>query len=296
MFALVYGLWRRSQLLTLWLPARKAAVVAGLAAALGYALLAGFAVPAQRTVYMLGVVAIALWLGRFTSATAVLAWALLAVMLLDPWAVLSPGFWLSFGAIAVIMLVSAGRIGKMHWLSGWARIQWAITLGLIPLLLAMFQQISLVSPIANAIAIPLVSLVVVPLTLLATLPLLDFMLLPAHAVLSGCMELMRWMSDVPQAVWSQHAPPVWAVAAGMAGIVWMLLPGRLGLGLTTGFPARWLGIVALLPLFLVLPPKPASGELWLTVLDVGQGLAVVARTENHALLYDTGPGFQRRGG
>ena len=287
-FSLVYGIWRRSGRFTLWLPARKAAAVAGLLAALGYALLAGFAVPAQRTVYMLGVIAIALWLGRFTSATAILSWALLAVTLFDPWAVLSPGFWLSFGAIATIMLVSTGRIGKMHWLADWARIQWAITLGLIPALLAMFQQISLVSPAANAVAVPLVSLVVVPLTLLGTLPLLDFMLVPAHAILSGCMDLMRWMSDLPHAVWSQHAPPMWAVAAGIMGIIWMLLPGSLGL--LSGFPARWLGIVALLPMFLLLPPKPGPGELWLTVLDVGQGLAVVARTENHALLYDTGPG------
>lgn len=293
-FALVYWLWRGSYRLALWLPARKAAGIAGLMAALGYALLAGFAVPAQRTVYMLAAVAIALWLGRFTSATSVLTWALLIVVVLDPWAVLSPGFWLSFGAIAVIMLVSAGRIGKMHWFTGWARVQWAITIGLIPPLLVMFQQVSLVSPIANAIAIPLVSLLVVPLTLLATLPPLDFLLLPAHAVLSGCMEAMRWMSNVPQAVWSQHAPPAWAVAAGMAGIIWMLLPGGgwgWRSGFTTGFPARWLGAVALLPIFLALPPKPASGELWLTVLDVGQGLAIVARTENHALLYDTGPGF-----
>lgn len=290
-FALVYWLWRRSHRLALWLPARKAAVIAGLLAALGYALLAGFAIPAQRTVYMLAVVALALWLGRSASAMSVLMWALLAVVVLDPWAVLSPGFWLSFGAVAIIMLVSAGRIGKTHWLTGWARMQWAITLGLIPLLLAMFQQVSLVSPIANAIAIPLVSLVVVPLTLLATLPSSDFMLVPAHAVLRGCMDVMQWMSDVPQAVWSQHAPPTWAVAAGLAGIVWMLLPGRIGLGFTAGFPARWLGAVALLPIFLVLPQKPAAGELWLTVLDVGQGLAIVARTENHALLYDTGPGF-----
>jgi len=287
-FSLVYGIWRRSGRFTLWLPARKAAAVAGLLAALGYALLAGFAVPAQRTVYMLGVIAIALWLGRSTSATATLTWALLAVTLFDPWAVLSPGFWLSFGAIATIMLVSIGRIGRMHWLADWAHIQWAITLGLIPALLAMFQQISLVSPAANAVAVPLVSLVVVPLTLLGTLPLLDFMLVPAHAVLSSCMDLMRWMSDLPHAVWSQHAPPMWTVAAGIMGIIWMLLPGSLGL--LSGFPARWLGIVALLPMFLLLPPKPGPGELWLTVLDVGQGLAVVARTENHALLYDTGPG------
>ncbi|PTR15194.1 competence protein ComEC [Nitrosospira sp. Nsp2] len=290
-FSLFYGLWRRSYRLTLRIPARKAAAVAGLAAALGYALLAGFAVPAQRTVYMLAAIAIALWLGRSISMGAVLAWALLAVVMIDPWSVLSPGFWLSFGAIAVILLVSAGRIGRTHWLSGWTRVQWAITLGLIPLLLAMFQQVSLVSPLANAIAIPLVSLVVVPFTLLATLPPLDFMVLPAHWVLSGCMQLMQWMSDVPQAIWSQHAPPAWAVAAGMAGICWMLLPGRLGLGLPSGFPARWLGGVALLPIFLTPPQNPSPGELWVTVLDVGQGLAVVARTQNHALLYDTGPGF-----
>ncbi|SEK31096.1 DNA internalization-related competence protein ComEC/Rec2 [Nitrosovibrio tenuis] len=288
MFALVYWAWRRNGRLTLWLPARKAAAVAGLLAALGYALLAGFAVPAQRTVYMLAVVATALWWRRFTSATMILTWALLAVTLFDPWAVLSPGFWLSFGAIATIMLVSVGRIGRMHWITEWARIQWAITLGLIPALLAMFQQVSLVSPIANAIAVPLVSLVVVPLTLLATLPLLDFMLLPAHAILSGCMDLMQWMSDLPHAVWNQHAPPMWAVAAGLGGIIWMLLPGSLGF--VRGFPARWLGMVALLPMFLSLPPKPGPGDLWLSVLDVGQGLAVVARTENHTLLYDAGPG------
>jgi competence protein ComEC len=102
------------------------------------------------------------------------------------------------------------------------------------------------------------------------------------------MDLMQWMSDLPHAVWSQHTPPQWTVIAGIAGIIWMLLPGSLGL--LSGFPARWLGIVALLPMFLLSPPRPGSGELWLSVLDVGQGLAVVARTENHTLLYDTGPG------
>lgn len=293
LFTLMYASWRRSRRLVMWLPARKAAVLAGLAAALGYALLAGFAIPAQRTVYMLAAVALALWRGHFTSATAVLAWALLTVVLLDPWAVLAPGFWLSFGAIGLILLISTGRIGKTSWLTEWIRVQWAITLGLIPLLLAMFQQVSLVSPLANAIAIPLVSLVVVPLTLLGAFPVLEFLLLPAHAVLSGCMQILDGLGDMPQAVWIQHSPPTWAVAAGLAGVVWMLLPGPFGwgLGLTAGFPSRWLGIIALLPIFFVLPGRPARGELWLTVLDVGQGLAIVARTQNHTLLYDTGPGF-----
>ncbi|WP_297325721.1 DNA internalization-related competence protein ComEC/Rec2 [Nitrosomonas sp.] len=290
-FALVFRLWRCNSYLVLRLPARRAAVIAGLMAAFGYAMLSGFAIPAQRSLYMLAVVAIALWRGQFTSPMTVLTWALLWVVLLDPWATIAPGFWLSFGAITVIMLVTVGRIGKIHWLRGWLRIQWAITLGLIPLLLGLFQQVSLVSPIANAIAIPLVSFVVVPLVLLATIPLFDFLLPLAHEALGVGMALLQWLSHLPDAIWEQHAPPMWTILAAILGIVWMLLPGSLGLGFFAGFPARWLGVLALLPMFLLQPPKPEAGELWLTVLDVGQGLAVVARTEHHALLFDTGPSF-----
>lgn len=290
-FAIVYWLWRWIPHLALRLPARRVAAIAGLTIALGYTFLSGFAIPAQRAFCMLAVVAIAIWQGRPISATMVLAWALLLVVILDPWATLSPGFWLSFGAIAIIMLITVGRIGQMHWLTGWVRVQWAITLGLIPLLLAMFQQISLVSPVANAVAIPLVSFAVVPLTLLATVPLFDFLLPLAHAILGVGMMILQWLNDAPQIVWQQHAPPAWTMAVALAGIIWTLLPGGLLLGFFAGFPARWLGLVAMLPMFLILPPRPAAGELWLTVLDVGQGLAIVARTEHHTLLYDTGPRF-----
>jgi len=291
-FAWVFWLWRWNTYLALRLPARRAAVLAGLMVAFSYAVLSGFAIPAQRAFCMLAVVAIALWRGHHTSASMVLTWALFWVVLLDPWAIIAPGFWLSFGAIAIIMLVTVGRIGKTHWLKDWLRIQWAITLGLIPLLLALFQQVSLVSPIANAIAIPLVSLVVVPLTLLATIiPLLDFMLPLAHDVLSIVMMLLQFLSNTSNAVWQQHAPPMWTIVVAIVGILWLLLPGSLGFGFFAGFPARWLGVIALLPMFLVQPAQPKAGELWLTVLDVGQGLAVVARTKHHALLFDTGPGF-----
>lgn len=290
-FVVVYWLWRWNTYLTLRLPARHIAAMAGLIVALGYAVLSGFAIPAQRAFYMLAVVAIVLWIGRQTSVTTVLAWALFGVILLDPWAILAPGFWLSFGAIAVIMLLTAGRIGKIHWLSSWLRIQWAITLGLIPLLLALFQQVSLISPVANAIAIPLISLIVVPLTLLATIPVFDFMLPFIHDVLSVIMVILQSLSNLSHTVWQQHSPPMWAISVAVIGIVWMLLPGSLGVGFFSGFPARWLGVIAVLPVFLVKPPQPKTGELWLTVLDVGQGLAVVARTEHHALLFDTGPEF-----
>lgn len=282
-FALVSGLWRRSPALVLRLPARKAAVVAGALAALGYALLAGYSVPTQRTLYMLSVVALSLWLGRASSASTVLALALLAVILPDPWAVFAPGFWLSFGAVAVILYVGAGRLKRPHWLGEWARVQWAVTLGLVPALLLMFQQVSVVSPLANAFAIPVISLGVVPLTLAGAVLPLDLPLLLAHQVMAWCMAALEWLSRLPDAVWQQHAPPLWTVLAAALGILWLLLP--------RGFPARWLGAAGLAPMFLVLPPQPGMGELRLAILDVGQGLAVVAQTRSHALLYDAGPRY-----
>lgn len=290
-YMLVFAVWRHCLDWALFLPAHRVAIIAGLMAAFGYTVLSGFAVPAQRSLYMLSVVALALWNGRMISATWVLTWALLVVVVLDPWAMIAPGFWLSFGAVALIMLTTVGRLAKSHWLSGWVRIQWAITLGLIPLTLALFQQVSMASPIANAIAIPLISLVVVPLVLLATLPWFEFLLPIAHAVINPGMDFLNWLNESPAAVWQQHAPPLWTIITAIGGVIWILLPGSLGMGFFAGFPARWLGFVALLPMFLIQPLKPDTGELWLTVLDVGQGLAVVARTRHHTLLFDTGPRF-----
>lgn len=282
-FALVGGLWRRSPRLTLALPAAKAATLAGLGAALLYALLAGFAVPAQRTVYMLAVVAFALWLGVIESASFVLCAALLAVVLIDPWAVLAPGFWLSFGAVAVILYVATGRIGRGHWLATWGRVQIAVTLALIPPLLALFQQVSIVSPLANAAAIPVVSLVVAPLALIGVAVPFDLILQCAHLVMSGCMTLLEWLSTLPEAVWQQHAPPAWTVVVGVAALGLLLAP--------RGVPARWLGVAGLVPLFAVAPGAPQAGDVELVVLDVGQGVSALVRTERHALLYDAGPRF-----
>ncbi len=287
-FAAVYWLWRRSTRLTLRLPARKAAALAALLAALGYALLSGFAVPAQRTVYMVGAVGAALWLNRNFSLGQIVSIALLGVLIPDPWAVMSAGFWLSFGAVVLILYVTAHRIGSNHWLAEYASVQWAMAIGLTPLLLGLFQQASLVSPLANAIAIPLVSLVVVPLALLgaALPPSFSYGETPlwlAHIVMDGVMHFLEWLNALPQAVWTQHAPPAWSIAVAMLGALWILLP--------RGFPARWLGFLLLLPMFLNTPEPPAQGALRLIVFDVGQGLSVAAQTRQHALLYDTGPDF-----
>lgn len=275
-------LWRQSAWLMLRLPAQGAATLAGLCAAFAYCLLAGFAVPAQRTLYMLAVVAVALWSRRNPAPRDVLALALLVVVLIDPWAVAAPGFWLSFGAVALLFYVGSGR-GDMHWLRQWGRAQWAMSLGLLPLLLALFQQFSLVSPLANALAIPLVSFVITPLVLLAAVPGLEFLLHPAHVVLSALMWLMHWLAALPYAAWQQAAAPWYLVLLAAWGAVWLLLP--------RGMPGRWLGMLPLLALMLWTPPRPAAGDLHVTVLDVGQGLAVHVQTAQHDLLFDSGPAF-----
>ena len=282
-YVVINWLWRRSARLPLRLPAQHAAAAGGFLAAFLYCLLAGFAVPAQRTLYMLGVVAAARLWGRELAASRVLLVALLLVLLLDPWAVLAAGFWLSFGAVALLFHIGSGRLGPAHWLVQWGRAQWAVTLGMLPALLALFQQFSLVSPLANAVAIPLVSFVITPLALAGTLPLLGPLLSLGHLVTSWLMAFIGWLAGLPLAMWQQPAPPSWSVLLALAGGVWLLLP--------RGFPARWLGLLAFLPLLTVLPPRPAPGAATVTVLDVGQGLAVHVQTATHDLLFDAGPAF-----
>jgi competence protein ComEC len=282
-FAIVYWLWRRNMRLTLWLPARKVAALAGLFGALFYTLASGFEVPAQRTLYMVATMTVMMLLSRNISPSQLLTAALMVVLLADPWAVLSPGFWLSFGAVALIFHVTANRLHRLHWLREYGKVQWAMMIGLIPPLLAIFQQLSLVSPIANAFAIPLISFLVVPLTLLGTLPPFEWMLYVAHEAMRLCMFLLNMLDKLPYVVWAQHAPPTWTIFAGVGGALWMLAP--------RGFPMRWMGVTMLLPMFLVVPDRPTEGSAKLVVFDVGQGLSVFVQTRDHSLLYDTGPDF-----
>ena len=300
--ALMFGLWRRSFFtnaqLPLLLPAQKAAALAGVSVALLYVLLAGFGVPAQRTLYMLSVVALALWFGRLTQVSHVLCLALGVVLLLDPWAVLWPGFWLSFGAVAVILYVSIGRTssfqdhqagGVRRWRTGLksaTRTQYAVTLGLVPMTMLLFGQVSLVSPIANAVAIPLVSLIVTPLALIGSVlpaPLSVWVLGFAHWIIEWLAFVLGWMSSFPLAVWSAPMPSFWIFALALVGTLWTLAP--------RGWPVRWLGLVCWLPLVLNAPSHPADGEMWVTTFDVGQGSAVLIETQQHRLLYDTGPAY-----
>jgi competence protein ComEC len=275
--------WRRLPRAVLRLPARKAAALTAIAAALGYTMLAGFAVPAQRTFYMVSVVAIALWMGRVASPLRTLALALAAVVAADPWAPLSPGMWLSFGAVALIFYVATGWSAPEPRAAQWARMQWAITVGLAPAALLLFGQVSLAGPLANALAIPVVSVVITPLALLgAVLPvswILDF----AAWLVEWLLQFLEWCAALPGALWQQHAPAAWSVAAALAGTLWLLAP--------RGVPWRAAGAALMAPAFLLPPKAPAPGEAWVSAFDVGQGLAVLVRTASRAVLYDAGPAY-----
>jgi competence protein ComEC len=277
------------------LSAPKAAAIAAFAAAAFYSALAGFAIPTQRALVMLAAGLGALWLDRRTAPAEVLALALLAVLVLDPLAVLSFGFWLSFAAVAIILYVLPGVTGAgglRGRVRAFARMQWAVAIGMLPLTLALFQSAALAGPLANAIAIPVVELVVIPATLIGVvvsglpdaLAALPFQL--AAASLEGLWLALEPLSRLDHSQWVQPTPPLWTLIAAGIGIAWLLAP--------RGFPARWVGGVWLLPMLLVRPPAPVAGEVWFTLLDVGQGLAAVVRTAGHTLVYDTGPRWSSR--
>jgi competence protein ComEC len=277
------ALWRRVPALVLRLPARKAAALAAIAGALGYTLIAGYGVPAQRTFWMVSVVAAALWSGRISSPWRTLALALALIVLMDPWAPLAPGLWLSFGAVLLIFYAAVGWNAPGPKAMQWVRIQWAITIGLAPAALLLFGQLSLAGPLANAVAIPLVSVVITPLTLIAALVPIDALLRLGALLVEWLLVFLECCASLPGALWHQHVPPLWSVAAALAGAAWLLAP--------RGIPWRACGLALMAPAFAITPPAPAAGEAWATAYDVGQGLAVLVRTANRTLLYDTGPAY-----
>lgn len=280
--------WKRSAALCGRLPAQRAAVLSALLCAFAYAALAGFSVPTQRALVMLVVALLAVYAQRQQAPSRTWFLALLAVLLLDPLAVLGAGFWLSFAAVAVLLYGMGARwsVRGLWW--RWGRAQWLVAVGLMPLTLGAFQYLTVVGPVANLIAVPWVSLAVVPLVLLATLlvgvlpGLASLLLSLACDAIAILWTLLEWLAALPSA--SVAAAPAWGwLAVALLGVVWLLAP--------RGFPARPMGLLLLVPLWNVPADEPRHGGLHLTLLDVGQGLAVVARTRRHVLIYDTGPRF-----
>jgi len=294
----VGALWRRSPPLLAHAAAQTVAVLSGLTAAFLYALLAGWGVPAQRTVVMLATVGTAWLLSSRIGAATSLALAAALVCLIDPWAVLAPGFWLSFGAVAAIVWVVQGRLwrvassGLRPVLHAAARVQIAVTLALIPATVLLFHQLSIVSPLANAMAIPIVSWAVTPLALLgaalAMLPapvslLAEPVLGAADAIFAIMASVLQWAASFAWANVPVATPPLVLVALAAIGVIWLLAP--------PGWPVRAVGAVAILPMFVWPATRAAESEVWVTALDVGQGSALLVETRDQAWLYDAGPRY-----
>lgn len=282
-------LWRRSARLCLLLAAPRAAASMALLGAGFYAALAGFSVPTQRALIMLFTLLLPRILGRQGRPWQGMAYALILVLLLDPRAVLSAGFILSFAAAGAILWGLALRApGESYLVTLW-RMQWVVLLVLTPLLILLFHQTSLLALPVNLLAVPWFGLVLVPLAFVAVLllllaPALGGPLLGLLSPLFGfTLDLLQWAGDADIGLLDVAQRPAALVLLAFLGALWLVAPLRL--------PARYLGLALLAPMLAWREPPLPTGAFALTLLDVGQGLAVVVRTANHLLLYDAGPAF-----
>ncbi|HEY0297300.1 MAG TPA: DNA internalization-related competence protein ComEC/Rec2 [Bordetella sp.] len=300
---LMAGLWRRARWrgvgVAQYLPAQLAGGWAALLVALGYCLLAGWGVPARRTFFMLACLAMAGLARLPLGGSRLLALAGACVLALDPWGMLSPGFWLSFGAVAILMRIASAheqpaqdrRERVRRVVAGFCKTQGAITLGLTPLLAFLLHQVSLGSPLANAIAVPVVGAVVTPLALLcgalSVAPGGQGLAWAAgwlgHGLFAAVMQPVGWVGRADWAAFSVAAAPWPWLLPALAGLVFAL----------QGKGGRWrlLGWLGMLPLLLWRPDRPPPGDWRLTALDVGQGSALLIETATRTLLYDVGPRY-----
>jgi competence protein ComEC len=179
-----------------------------------------------------------------------------------------------------------GRLSPSGWWFRWGRVQWVIGIGLIPMTIALFQQCSLISFFANSIAIPWLSFFILPFCLLGGIFLLlspywgQLFLNSADYSLSLLWKILTFMSSFQYASWNIVIPNYYLLILMMIGFILFILP--------VGFPGKWLGIILILPVICYKPAEPQTGDFWLTVLDVGQGLSVLVQTKHHVLVYDAG--------
>ena len=223
--------------------------------------------------------------------------ALVAVLLYDPLAVLSAGFWLSFAAVASIILVSGAQLGHTGALRSAASVQVVVTVALLPVTLLIFGTFSTAGVLVNALAIPVFTFLLVPPVLLATLGYLIPAAAGSHWLADRLLDLAAWVAgggwpwlaqvaDLGVALLHATAPASWYLVA-VPAVALVVMPW--------GPVLRMLGCAVLLSVLLMRPPGPRPGAVWVDVLDVGAATAVIVSTTGHRLVFGTGETFGSRG-
>ncbi len=305
------------------IPAQHIALIGSMLSALLYALIAGLSIPTQRAIIMLFVLSVMMLIRRNHRPVDSLGFALFIVLLVDPLAVLSAGFWFSFSAVAVIFISLSNderldaekitvfnRIGKV--LKNWLKLQLLISVFLLPLSLFMFQQASLVSPLANLLLIPYVSFLVVPVVLLAIVSSFIFQnisdqLFDISAILLDFIwPVLSFLSAQPYAFWVQGDVKIIELLLATSAMLLLLFSRRCLHFLISQIPDkqlkqrdsmsllwafRFVTCLLIIPLFVTDKPMLNTGEYQLIILDVGQGSAAVIQTQNHVAVFDTGAKF-----
>lgn len=282
---------RFPSLLKRW-PDRKWAAVSSLLGATLFALLAGFSLPTQRALIMVGVLVLASVSERVTTPVSTVVCALTLILLFDPLAPLTSGFWLSFLAVAALLLGFSGRLRRVAGLQGLVRAQFLAFIGLFPVLQSLGLPISIASPIANLLAVPLVGLLIVPLSVLGTvvdpfLPALgELLLIPGLLALDALHRWLNFLLQVwPDGLINLPALSVSEMVVLSGGCLLLVLPGS---------PASAVAGLLLAASALSVSRSDNDYLLEMVVLDVGQGQAVALRTRERVLLFDPGPYYSAR--
>jgi competence protein ComEC len=279
-----YWLWPS---LALRWPKVQAQALSALVVAFFYAAIAGFGMPTVRTVLMIAAVALTKCSRRAFSAVHALALASIAILVIDPLAVLEAGFWLSFVGVGflVLCLETQGR-GVSAFLRDLTLGQLVMTVALLPLTQWFFGEASLVGALSNLLAVPIVSFIIVPCALIGLLVLLICPPLATPVLrLAAWLTHMQWWvlektAAWPGAHWFLPEVKLWTLVLATLGAAWLFMP--------RGIPLRALGALLFLPLIWPVRQQPDVGAFQAWMLDVGQGLSMVVRTRDHVLVYDTG--------
>ena len=285
-FILSSFLWRRCVSCASRLPAMVLGAYFGLFSAFLYALIAGFSVPTQRAFIMAGVVFLSIILRRQHSVWQLYGIALILVLFFNPLSVFSVGFWLSFYVVAVI-IYGAGQHKDRHWFLRLLYIQLLISLATLPLIAWFFHSGSTLSPVANLIAIPVFSFISTPFSLLGVLFLyldLEFLSDLSFSFANQSLEylslLLHALKEAEFNLWHYTQNSRVDLTLLIVAVLFTLLPGALKL--------RKISLLLILTIWFHPIEKIKRGEVLITVLDVGQGLSHVVRTQNHTLLFDAG--------